>query len=389
MALGTASSPSAVVTVLASGEAASAAIDWALAERVAVLASGRTDFGRTSNFANMAAELRSLTARAQELVEDFCGLHSVLGPAEAEVIDRPRWIRANLAGFRHVLEPLAEKITDAEPHQGRNAGGPVLDWARSLGSRVLGVELGVLLGFLSQRVLGQYDLLLPEEAAGVGDHTGGVVYYVGPNIASLEARFGFSPSDFRLWIALHEVTHRTQFTAVSWLRPYFLGLVNETIGGMEPDPGRLYAAFSEMLGRIRRGERPIGEEGLMGLFANDEQRRTMERTQALMTLLEGHGNFVMDALGATHVKGQSYMSGVLSQRRRQGGIAKVILRLVGMEMKVRQYEEGQRFLTAVTERHGPRALDVVWEQSENVPTLGEIRGDPDAWIARVSAAIVE
>ncbi|MCC7078142.1 MAG: zinc-dependent metalloprotease [Acidimicrobiia bacterium] len=361
-----------------------AAIDWELAARVAVLTSGSTDYARTSNAVTMPGELRVLTARAQALVEDFTGLTSAAGPATAEVIDRPRWIRANIAGFRHLLEPMAEKITASEEARAQR---PMPGWAKSMGSKILGLELGALLGFLSQRVLGQYDLLLPEEAA--GSPPGGVVYYVGPNIAVLEARHGFQPSDFRLWIALHEVTHRTQFTAVPWLRSHFLGLVDESIGGMDPDPRRIVDGLAEIVARVRRGESAVGEEGLVGIFAGEEQRRTFERVQSLMTVLEGHGNYVMDALGAEHVAGQAYMSRVLSQRRQRGGFAQLVLRLLGMEMKARQYEEGQRFLTAVCEAHGPRALDGVWAGPENLPSLTEIRNaeGPDAWYRRVTAGL--
>ncbi|MCE7885169.1 MAG: coenzyme F420 biosynthesis-associated protein, partial [Actinobacteria bacterium ATB1] len=332
----------ASLTGIAEEREAGAAIDWDLAERVAVRTCGTTGFSQTSNAVTMPGDLRVLTERAQALVEDFTGLRSAAGAATAEVIDRPGWIRANLAGFRHMLEPIAEKIAEVEQFRTQR---DMPEWARSIGAKVLGLELGLLLGFVSQRVLGQYDLLLPEEAAGAP--TGGVVYYVGPNIAGLEDRFGFQPSDFRLWIALHEVTHRTQFTAVPWLRSHFLTLVDESIGGLDPDPRRVLDGVNEIIARVRRGESPVGEEGLMGLFAGERQRATFERIQAMMTVLEGHGNFVMDALGAEHVSGQAYMSRVLSQRRQQGGIARLVLRLLGMEMKARQYEEGQRFLTAV------------------------------------------
>lgn len=371
----------ASLTGIAEEREAGAAIDWDLAERVAVRTCGKTGFSQTSNAVTMPGDLRVLTERAQALVEDFTGLRSAAGAATAEVIDRPGWIRANLAGFRHMLEPIAEKIAEVEQFRTQR---DMPEWARSIGAKVLGLELGLLLGFVSQRVLGQYDLLLPEEAAGAP--TGGVVYYVGPNIAGLEDRFGFQPSDFRLWIALHEVTHRTQFTAVPWLRSHFLTLVDESIGGLDPDPRRVLDGVNEIIARVRRGESPVGEEGLMGLFAGERQRATFERIQAMMTVLEGHGNFVMDALGAEHVSGQAYMSRVLSQRRQQGGIARLVLRLLGMEMKARQYEEGQRFLTAVRERHGIETLDRLWEAPGNLPDLAEIREPegPDTWVRRVT-----
>lgn len=352
-------------------------IDWRLAERIAVRVAGRTDFERTSAGLTMPAQFAELTAAAQSLVEDYTGLSSRKGPARAEVIDRPAWIRANLAGFRHLLDPLTERLAAAVADGGRAARV-----GRSVGRRLLGTELGMLLGFLAQRVLGQYDLLLPEE------DDGGVVYYVGPNIAALERRFGFPSKDFRLWIALHEVTHRTQFTAVDWMRPYFLGLVDGMLATVDPDPRRLLEAVTEAVERLRqnRARARSGEAvdtGLVGLLATPEQRENLAHVQALMTLLEGHGNVVMDEIGAEHVQGQATMSETLRRRRRQGGLARLVFRLVGMEMKLRQYEEGEAFIKAVEARVGIKGVDAAWRSPEHLPTLEEIRGGADAWVTRV------
>jgi coenzyme F420 biosynthesis associated uncharacterized protein len=358
------------------------AIDWALAEKIAVRTSGDTGFARSRTAVTMPAELRSLTELSQGLVEDFTNLRSRAGVAHAEVIDRPDWIRANLRGFRHMLEPIAAKLADADAER---SGGAVPTWTRQVGRRVLGVELGVVLGFLSQRVLGQYDLLLPDDVEGAPGVPGGVVYYVGPNIAQLEQRHGFIARDFRLWIALHEVTHRTQFTAVDWMRPYFLSLVDDTLGSIDPDPARVVRALRSVVDRVRSGRNPVPDEGLMALFATPEQRSAMDRSQALMTLLEGHGNFVMDTLGERHVAGQRRMAATLSQRRRKGGLSRIVLRAMGMEMKARQYEEGQRFLDALAALHGDRAIDLAWRTRDALPTLEELRGGPDAWWRRMQS----
>jgi coenzyme F420 biosynthesis associated uncharacterized protein len=354
-------------------------IDWGVAERVAIRTSGRTEFSRSQAAVSMPAEFRYLTETAQGLVEEYTGLCSLAGPAPAEVIDRPRWIRANIEAFRHVLDPLARKLTRRDDDVAVAPATAAARAGRAVSRRLLGVELGVLLGFLSQRVLGQYDLILP-------DNDGGIVYYVGPNIHQLENRLGFSPRDFRLWIALHEVTHRTQFTGVSWMRPYFLGLVDATLGAFDPDPRRFLDVVGDAVGRLRRGESIFGDDGVVGMFATPEQRRSLEKVQALMTLLEGHGNVVMDRVGAKHVRGQAEMSSALRQRRRQGGLAKIILRAFGMEMKVRQYEEGERFVGQVETARGPRGIDPAWSSSEALPTLEEIRGGASAWLARVDPA---
>jgi len=368
-----------------SNGSAPSTIDWALAESIAVRSSRRTPYPESPAAVTMPAELRTLTELAQDLVEDFCGLRSLAGAARSEVIDRPRWIRSNIAGFRHLLEPLAERLASNV-----DLDAPLARLGRELGRKMLGSELGLLLGFLSQRVLGQYDLILAEEAASAGeaDTPGGVVYYVGPNILGLERRFGFPARDFRLWIALHEVTHRTQFTAVPWLRSYFLELVDGSLGAFEPGTTNIGELVEAVVERIRSGRRSLAEDGIMGLFATDEQRVALDRMQALMTLLEGHGNAVMDSLGKRHVKGQEYMSATLQQRRHPTGLSRIVMRLLGMDMKMRQYEEGQRFVEAVLERCGPGGLDPAWSGPDALPTLGEIRGDPEVWVSRVAGAAV-
>lgn len=367
-------------------------IDWATAETVAVLTSRRSEYPELPASVTMPAELRTLTTIAQELVEGYTGLTSLAGEARAEVIDRPRWIRSNIAGFRHLIEPLAERLTG-------NVDSLTLlsRTGRGIGAKLLGTELGLLLGFLSQRVLGQYDLILAEEAAtaeplpvdaGSPVPFGGMVYYVGPNVLAVERRFGFSPRDFRLWIALHEVTHRTQFTAVPWLRPYFLELVDASLGTFAPEGSSLGDLVETLLERLRSGKRSLAQDGIMGVFADDDQRAALERMQSLMTLVEGHGNAVMDALGAEHVQGQAYMSETLKARRHPTGLSRIVMRVLGMDMKMRQYEEGQRFVEEVLSRRGPRGLDPVWASRDALPTLAEIRADPGGWIDRVHGARV-
>src|SRR5207248_2623627 len=167
-----------------------------------------------------------LTVIAEGLVADYTGLHAP-GRASARVLDRGDWVDSNITSMRSLLEPLMTKFGE------RLARNPLAPVSR----RVAAGEMGALLGYMSQRVLGQYDLLVPE-----GDDYGDAVYYVGGNILGLEKRFAFRPRDFRLWIAIHEVTHRAQFTGVPWMRPYFLGLVRQAFDMVDPDPRTLMRA---------------------------------------------------------------------------------------------------------------------------------------------------
>ena len=213
------------------------------------------------------------------------------------------------------------------------------------------------------------------------------MYYVGANILSLEKRFAFRPPDFRLWIAIHEVTHRAQFTGVPWMREYFLGLVREALELVDPDPRTMLRAVTSAVDEVRAGRNPLDEGGLVGLFASPEQRGVLGQVQALMSVLEGHGNVVMDDLGREHVAGQERMSRVLSQRRKIGGLTGTLHKLLGIEQKMRSTRSARSFVRGVYEIGGRRAFDAVWQRPENLPTVAEL-SEPARWLARVDAARV-
>ena len=190
-----------------------------------------------------------------------------------------------------------------------------------------------------------------------------LVYYVGPNVLVLEKRFAFRPRDFRLWIAIHECTHRAQFTGVPWLKPYYLSLVDASLSSIDPDPRRLVQALTRAAEEMRAGRNPLDDGGLVALLASDEQRGALSEVQALMSLLEGHGNSVMNKLGAEHVAGQARMARVLQARRQSGGVSAVLQKLVGLESKMRQYEVGETFIAEVERIAGPRGIDAAWRGS--------------------------
>src|SRR4029078_4772317 len=195
-----------------------------------------------------------------------------------------------------------------------------------IGRRVAATELGVLLGYVARRVLGQYDLLVP-------DDRGEAVYYVGGNVLALEKRFAFRPRDFRLWIAIHEVTHRAQFTAVPWMKPYYLSLVDSAPTSVDPDPKRIVQALARAADEIRSGRNPLDDGGIVGLIASDEQRGALSRVQSLMSLLEGHGNSVMNKLGREDDAGQARMARVLQARRQSAGFTAFVHKFIGLESK--------------------------------------------------------
>ena len=349
----------------------------------------REPIASSFHYRSLADDFTELTATAQGLVEAHTGWNSLSGDARARLVDRADWIRANLASFRRLLRPLTDRMED------RMVPGPVT----AMGAAVAGAQLGAMLGWMSTRVLGQYDLLVLEDED-TDDQD--IVYYVGPNILALEKRFTFPPQEFRLWVALHEVTHRAQFTGIPWMREHFLGLVGQTVGAVdpdpkhfldqvqglmqmaEPDPRRLFDAIGRVAEGMRTGKNPLDDGGLMALFASTEQRATMDRVGGLMSLLEGHGDVTMDRAGGSEIPSAERFGRVLRQRRAErSGAAALVQKLMGLDAKLAQYDQGERFIAAIEAAGGPTMLDRAFAGPDDLPTLAEIR-DPEAWLGRVA-----
>jgi len=237
---------------------------------------------------------------------------------------------------------------------------------------------------MSGRVLGQYDLLVIEEEDPTDQD---VVYYVGPNVLALEKQFAFPPEQFRLWLALHEVTHRAQFTGVPWLREHFIGLVHETLGSVDPDPKRLIDGLNRMAESVRSGRNPLADGGLVNLVAGPEQRAVLDRVSGMMSLLEGHGDVTMDRAGEGLVPSADRFGRVLRERRESAkGLSRLVQQLIGLEAKLNQYAQGESFIAEVERAGGPALLSRAWEEPGHLPSLIEIR-EPHRWIERMGAAL--
>ncbi len=348
----------------------SSEVPWSLAARVASRVAGTYPLEGSYHMVRLAEEAPGLVARAGRMVEEETGL-TAGGEPEVAVVSRQEWAKRNLGSFAAMLAPAEEKLA------ARFSGaGP---WGRGgagLARRVVAAETGALLGFLARRVLGQYELVLP-----TGEGTDSVAL-VGANVLALERTHQFRPSEFRMWLALHECTHRLQFRGVPWMRGYFMGMVGELMESAVPEPGRLARVATEVIESARNGRPVLGEAGLLGLFATPTQREIIDRVQALMSLLEGHGHVIMDRIGARTLVTQARMSHVLKLRRTDPRTA-AFFRLTGLEMKLRQYELGERFVLAVEQRAGWEALDHAWQSPESLPTRREIE-EPERWLARVA-----
>ncbi len=350
----------------------SGAVDWDIARTIAGKVAGREPYRSARYRDGLEEDFDRYTAQAEDLVAACTGLRSLDGNARGRVTNREGWVEANLSSFQRLLRPITDKLADKM--DGKEG---------ALGPKIAGAELGAMLGWMSTRVLGQYDLLVIEDE---NPDEQDIVYYVAPNVLMLEQRYAFPPQEFRLWLALHEVTHRAQFTGVPWMRHHFLGLVESTMDSVDPDPKRFLAAAQRLMESRKRGEDPMDQGGIMALFASDEQLAVINEVAGLMSLLEGHGDITMDRAGQGLVPSAERFARVLRNRRQNSsGFLKVFQRLAGLEAKMKQYAEGESFITAVEGHGGLDLLDRAWAEPANVPSIYEIR-DPSLWIERVGSS---
>ncbi|MFJ5227698.1 zinc-dependent metalloprotease [Streptomyces sp. NPDC088400] len=299
------------------------------------------------------------------------------------VVDRAGWVKANVAGFRELLKPLFEKM------QERRSGGPGGAVLGAVGGKVTGVELGMLLSFMASRVLGQYETFAPatRDLPAVADG-GGRLLLVAPNIVHVERELDVDPHDFRLWVALHEETHRTQFTGVPWLRDHLQGEIQSFLEETEVDPMTVVERLREAAQSLAGG-RPEGEENETGrsiveLVQTPGQREILGRLTAVMSLLEGHADYVMDGVGPQVVPSVAEIREKFQQRRARGAsrLDQALRKLLGLDAKLRQYRDGERFVRAVVEEVGMDGFNRVWTSPNTLPTKAEI-AKPADWVARV------
>jgi coenzyme F420 biosynthesis associated uncharacterized protein len=243
--------------------------------------------------------------------------------------------------------------------------------------QVLGAQLGVLLGFLARRVLGQYDLSLLSPEPMVQ----GALYFVEPNISHVQTHLGLSDNDFRLWIALHETTHVFEFEAYPWVREHFNSLVYQYFEQLNDQLTVMGGNIGQLITRIlqNRGS----NQHWIELMLTPQQRQIFEQLQALMSLVEGYGNHVMNAIGEQLLPSFPRIEQRMEQRRQNRSLFdQVFFRVTGMDLKMAQYQQGEQFVNTVVQSHGIDFAARVWERAENLPTMDEIR-NPQHWIARM------
>jgi coenzyme F420 biosynthesis associated uncharacterized protein len=367
-------------------------IDWGAAQRVGELVAGSPPYGGVR-----AASVEPLAHDFAERVSAYSGLELSGELPALEAVDRPSWIAANLKSMRPLLAPLTDRMDE---DSGRLLG-PLRGPMRAGSGLLLGAQVGALTGVLSQRVLGQYDLALLDSSVTPR------LLLLAPNLAQAATNLGVDRDELVLWVTIHEITHAVQFMGAPWLRDYLGGLLKELIEGLQvtiigkgsradgedeaakdaegglrgrlpklPDPAEL----REMVERARRGE-------LLRLTLGEDRWQLVERMQAAMSLIEGHAEHTMDAVGAEVLPSLPKLRKAMNRRRNDRGLPwRVLERLLGLELKMRQYEMGRRFCDAVVEDGGPEALARAWSGPEALPSSAEIE-DPGLWITRMRAGI--
>ncbi len=341
-------------------------VDWELAATTArTLGKGGPDV-TLSEATEVVAELRRLTDEAAGHVLEFTKLDPQLSHHPVRVVDRADWAAVNIAGLKEVINPLAARLS-----RGREPGG----LTAMVGPRLTGVQAGTVLAYMSGKVLGQFEVFSSDP---------GELLLVAPNVVEVERKIDAVPHDFRLWVCLHEVTHRTQFTAVPWMRGYFLGQVQAFVDasqtGMDQFAERLRGALSALADAVRN---PDSHASVLDLIQSPEQRAIVDRLTALGTVLEGHAEYVMDGVGPDVVPTVAEIRAKFNKRREaHNPIERVLRRLLGIDAKMQQYVQGHKFVRTVVDQVGIDQFNLIWKSPMNLPRLDEI-SDPQAWVGRV------
>ncbi|GAC1534843.1 MAG: zinc-dependent metalloprotease [Marmoricola sp.] len=341
-------------------------IDWPFAVRVGSAMAGEGPVVSAAEASECVEQLRKDADRSTPLVREFTGLHAAERTAPVLVVDRAGWVQANADAFAQILQPVVGKLFERRGSPGR--------LTQAIGSRVAGAEVGALLGFMGNKVLGQFDPF--HEAP--GEH--GRLLLEAPTIVHVERQLEADPDDFRLWVCLHEETHRVQFTAVEWMRDYLSGEMAAFIDAVPSDPGQMITEMISRIGDIVTGKT---QGSLVDLVGSPEQKAVLDRMTGVMSLLEGHADVVMDGVGPEVIPTVAEIRTRFTSRRKGvGGLDRVLRRLLGLDQKMAQYRDGAIFVRHVVDAVGMEGFNAVWSAPEQLPGKAEIL-EPALWLKRV------
>jgi coenzyme F420 biosynthesis associated uncharacterized protein len=343
-------------------------IDWILAERIAGYVAGKGE----SDDAAPSSDLASLAAESERRVVAYTGLEPARPLPAPEGVGRREWVSTNLQAMRVLLDPVLQRAGSGL--------GPLRPAVQLAAGVVVTTEVGVLLGYLAQRVLGQYELVLLDEPAVERPPR---LLFVLPNLGAAVRSFGAEEDEFMTWVALHEVTHAVQFSGVPWLHGHLSGLVKQLLQSAELRIDRERKLRLPSGHELRRMGRAVRSGDLISLVASEAERETLDRVQATMAVIEGHAEHVMDAVAPDLLPSLPKLrAGIDRRRKSQSGLSRLLGKVLGLEMKLRQYEQGKFFCDAIVRQGGREALGRMFSGPEALPTLAELQ-DPSAWLTRV------
>jgi putative hydrolase len=356
-------------------------VNWELARQVGIASASWSAEDPAPTLEDQRAFEEAV--RVAELrVAEFTGLEPPSDVARVETVRRSRWVEANIEGLRALLEPAAAKIGDAVVRAQREAL-PEAEDARGMTQLVgqlspllLGAQVGTVLGTLGQHVLGQYDIALPRAGGS------GILLFVVPNIAAFEKDWSLDSTEFRTWVAIHEVTHRFEF-ARSWTLPRFRELLDDYTSTLRLDVEGLQNRLQALDPSNPEAMQDMfsGDEGIFGAVLDDEQRLKLGRIQAFMSAAEGYGDHVMHSLGASMLRSYGQIDEAMRRYRESERTDPVLERLVGIEVKREQYRLGRAFCDTVVELTDEATLSRMWSGPEALPSLPELE-EPRLWLAR-------
>ncbi len=352
--------------VVPTDEAPPRFVDWDFAKATGRRLVGAGPEVSAAEAGDIVAKIRAAAAAAQEPVAETSRMHAPGIAPPAQVIDRPTWIDLNLDSMAALMTPVFVKVA-RDRKVSANAPG------MGVGAKITGAESGALMAFMASKVLGQYDLA-PQGTPRL--------LLVAPNLVAVQRELDVDPDDFRAWVCMHEETHRIQFTAVPWLREHMIERATTLAGELTPTPQELGQRMQEMVKRLPEAL-GSGGGGLADLFATPEQRAKIAEVTAIMSLLEGHADVVMDDVGPKVIPTVADIRAKFTERRKGAGAAdRMLRRLLGLEAKMAQYKDGAGFVRGVMDKVGVDGFNAVWTSPETLPLPAEIH-DPQAWVRRV------
>ena len=320
--------------------------------------------------APLPGDLAAICADAEERVVRYTGLAPATPLPAPEALPRSGWIEANVNSMGELLDSLGDRLA---------SGGLLGGATRSAAGLLLSVEAGALTGYLSQRVLGQYEFVMVDPQAPAR------LLFVAPNIAQAAQRLGADPEELLRWIAFHEVTHAVQFGGVPWLRPYLADLLRELLASLDVKVDARSLLRLPSLDDVRGLVEGVRRNGAVALVGGG-RRELLDRVQGVMGVVEGHAEHVMDVVGAEALPSLHELRTALDRRRRERPPLMALLeRLIGLDAKMRQYEDGKRFCDAVVAAAGPAGLHRVFDAAEQLPSAAELH-DPSAWMRRTGVS---